>query len=163
MHTRGWIPHRHRQRIWMMPWPIIWWFGANLQLGNCFLNLLLSFAFVAPLAWTSSFWAWILALETHAKPFPFSFSALSFCSLFSCHFGKPIELISFIYVLDRGKSFLIFNTLTFFCSDLARRILIDDFLTSLPSIAGFFSNVIGFSIVKFRSKLFFFRSSYFTR
>jgi hypothetical protein len=42
---------------------------------------------------------------------------------------------------------------------LAPRISIDDFLTSLPSIARFFSNVIGFSIVEFRSELFFFRPS----
>ena len=122
-----------------------------------------SFAFVAPLAWTSSFWAWILSLGTHAKPFSFSFSALSFCNFFSCHFGKPIKHISFIYVLDNGKSFLILGTLTFFYSDLAPRISIDNFPTSLPSIAGFFSNVIGFSIVEFRYELFFFRPSYFTR
>jgi hypothetical protein len=74
--------------------------------------------------------------------------------LFSCHFGKPIEHISFISVLDRSKSFLILGTLTFFCSDLAPTISIDDFPT-LPSIARFFSNVIGFLIVEFRSGLFF--------
>jgi hypothetical protein len=45
---------------------------------------------------------------------------------------------------------------------LAPKISIDDFSTSLPSIAGFFSNVIGFSIVEFRYKLFF-QPSYFTR
>ena len=163
MHTRGWIPHRHRQRIWTMPWPIILMIWRNLQLGNCFLNLFLSFAFVAPLAWTSSFQAWILPLGTHAKTFPFCFSALSFCNFFSCHFGKPIEHISFISVLDSGKSFLILGILTFFCSDLAPRISIDDFPTSLPSIARFFSNVIGFSIVEFRYEFFSFWPSYFTR
>ena len=106
--------------------------------------------------------AWILPLGTHAKPFPFCFSALSFYNFFSCHFGKPIEHIGFISVLDSGKSFLILGTPAFFCSDLAPTISIDNFLTSLPSIARFFSNIIGFLIVKFRSKLFFFRSSYFT-
>jgi hypothetical protein len=30
-------------------------------------------------------------------------------------------------------------------------------------MAGFFSNVIGFSIIEFRSELFFLRPSYFTR
>jgi hypothetical protein len=92
----------------------------------------------------------------------FSFAALSFRNLFSCHFGKLIEHISFISVLNSGKSFLILGTPTF-CSDLAPRISIDDFPTSLPSIAEFFSNVIGFSIVKFRYELFSFRPSYFTR
>jgi hypothetical protein len=54
--------------------------------------------------------------------------------LFSCHFGKPIEHLGFVSILDSGSSFLILGTLTFFCSDLAPRILMDDscwyFLTS---------------------------------
>jgi hypothetical protein len=90
------------------------------------------------------------------QSFYFSFSALSFYNFFSCHFGKLIEHIGFISILDSGKSFLILGTLTFFYLDLAPRISIDDFPTSLPSIARFFSNVISFSIIEFRSKLFFF-------
>jgi hypothetical protein len=88
------------------------------------------------------------------EPMPslFYFSALSFCNLFSCHFGKPIEHIGFISVLDNSKSFSILGTLTIFCLDVAPSI--GDFPTSLLSIAGFFSNVIGFLIVKLRSELF---------
>jgi hypothetical protein len=46
---------------------------------------------------------------------------------------------------------------------LTSRISTGDFSTSLPSIARFFNNVIYFSVVVFRSELFFFRLSYFTR
>ena len=122
-------------------------------------NLDLSFA---PLAWTSSFWAWTLLLGAYAKPFSLSFSALSFCNFF-CHSDKSSEHLSFVSFLDSGKSFLILGTLTLFCSDLASRMLIDDSPMPLSTIAGFFSNVIDFSLVKSRSEIFFFRPSNFTR